>query len=177
MRFPTLLLVAAGLAVAVAPAQARRHGEPQTGLATIHFDQAPPDFIFATSGGGSEKLSALVGRPVVINFWTTWCHACIDEMPAFEQLETTYGSRVAFITLSNEPAGTASTYLARHNLRLPLLEDPERAIFAAYSVAEFPVTIVVNAAGRVSHVSVGELDWAELRAAVDAAFGGSATAP
>jgi peroxiredoxin len=169
VRLCTLLLLAAGLAITAAPAQGRPHGEP-TGLATIHFDQAPPDFTFGTTTGGSEKLSGLVGKPVVINFWTTWCHVCIDEMPAFEQLQATYGSRVAFITLSNEPAGTASTYLAEHNLRLPLLEDPERAIFAAYSITQFPVTVVVNAAGRVSHVSVGELDWAELRAAVDGAF-------
>lgn len=164
-------LIGLALLALATPAPARRHAaEPATGLATVHFDRPPPDFTFE-GGRGPAKLSALVGKPVVINFWTTWCHVCIDEMPAFEQLEKTYGNRIAFITLSNEPAGTASGYLARHNLSLPLLEDPQHVVFAAYSISQFPVTVVVNVAGLVSYVSVGELDWAELRAAVDLAFG------
>jgi len=165
-----LLLVAALLLSATPLAQARGRAEPSTGLATIRLNQPPPDFTFSGAGGQPQRLSALRGRPVVINFWATWCYACIDEMPAFEQLERTYGNRVAFITLSNEPAGTASAYLARHKLRLPLLEDPQRAIFSAYSITQYPVTVVVDAAGRVSYVSVGGLDWTELRAAVDRAF-------
>jgi len=170
MPLARAILLGLTLLALATPAQARhRAADPSTGLATIHFNQPPPDFTFA-AGGASGTLSALLGKPVVINFWTTWCHVCIDEMPAFERLEETYGSRVAFITLSNEAAGTASGYLARHNLHLPLLEDPQRVIFDKYSVTEFPVTVVVNAAGRVSYVSVGELDWPELRAAVDRAF-------
>ncbi len=161
----TLLLVL----LVISPAQARRH-EPSTGLVAIRFNQPPPDFTFSDASGEPQRLSSLRGKPVVINFWTSWCHACIDEMPAFQQLQKTYGERVAFITLSNEPAGTASTYLAKHNLRLPLLEDPARSIFSAYSITVYPVTIVLDALGRVSYVSVGELDWAELRAAVDRAF-------
>ena len=168
-----LALIALALLFAVAPAQARHDAEPSTGLSTIHFNQPPPDFTFSDASGEAQRLSALRGKPVVINFWATWCHACIDEMPAFEQLQKTYGDRVAFITLSNEPAGTARGYLAQHNLRLPLLEDPNRAVFTAYSVAIYPVTIVVNAIGRVSYVSVGGLDWSELRAAVDKAFSGT----
>ena len=168
-----LLLSVLALLLVISPAQARRHSEPATGLVAIRYNQPPPDFTFMSAGGAQQRLSALRGRPVVINFWTTWCHACLDEMPAFEQLEKTYGERVAFITLSNEPTGTASGYLAKHKLRWPLLEDPQRSIFAAYSITEYPVTIVVDPSGRVSYVSVGELDWAELRAAVDKAFSGT----
>ncbi|MBV8364567.1 MAG: TlpA family protein disulfide reductase [Candidatus Eremiobacteraeota bacterium] len=165
-----LMFIALAMLLATAPAQARRSAEPSTGLSAIHFNQPPPDFTFVAENGEPQRLSALLGKPVVINFWTTWCHACIDEMPAFEQLQRRYGDRVAFITLSNEPSGTARSYLAHHNLRLPLLEDPNHAIFSAYSIAIYPVTIVVNARGRVSYVSVGGLDWSELRAAVDTAF-------
>ena len=166
-----LALIALAMLLATSAAQARRNVEPSTGLAAIHFNQPPPDFTFSDADGGAKRLSALRGKPVVINFWTTWCHACIDEMPAFERLQRTYRDRVAFITLSNEPAGTASAYLSKHNLQLPLLEDPQRDIFTAYSITEYPVTLVLDAGGRVSYVSVGELDWAELRAAVDRAFG------
>ena len=166
MRF--LLVVALVLALG-SNADARRNHAPATGLNAVHFNQAPPDFVFP-DGAGYSKLSSLIGRPVVINFWATWCHACVDEMPAFEKLRETYGSRVAFISVSNEPLPVARTYMQSHQLSLPLLEDPKGVIFGAYSVALYPVTVVVDAAGQVSYVSVGGLDWPELQRAVDKAF-------
>ena len=166
MRFFLILALFATLA---APVQARRSHEPSTGLAKLHFNQAPPDFTFP-EGAGYARLSQLLGKPVVINFWTTWCHACVDEMPAFEKLQETYGGRVAFISLSNEPEGTARTFLAQHHLAIPLLEDPHSVIFGEYSVQLYPVTVVVDAQGGVSYVSVGGLDWGELQAAVSKAF-------
>ena len=163
-----LFILAMALALG-ASAQARRNREVPTGLRTVHFNQAPPDFSFP-DGARPQRLSALVGRPVVINFWTTWCHACLDEMPAFSKLQETYGDRVAFITLSNEMEGTARTFVADHHLGVPLLEDPRSLIFTAYSIETYPVTVVVSASGKVSYVSVGGLDWPELQAAVERAL-------
>ncbi|MBV9973576.1 MAG: redoxin domain-containing protein, partial [Candidatus Eremiobacteraeota bacterium] len=88
-----LMFIALAMLLATAPAQARRSAEPSTGLSAIHFNQPPPDFTFVAENGEPQRLSALLGKPVVINFWTTWCHACIDEMPAFEQLQRRYGDR------------------------------------------------------------------------------------
>lgn len=167
VRFLILLLALS--ATLSGGAAARRSHEPPTGLATLHFNQAPPDFTFPQSGRYA-KLSAMTGKAVVINFWTTWCHACIDEMPYFLKMKETFGDRVAFITLSNEAVGVAPAFLAQHHLQLPLLEDPHGVIFGAYSVALYPVTVIVSAGGAVSYVSVGGLDWPELQGAVDKAL-------
>jgi thiol-disulfide isomerase/thioredoxin len=164
-----ILLAILVLVIAAAPAQARRAHEPATGLAKLQYDAAPPDFRFPL-GARTQNLSSLVGKPVVINFWATWCHACIDEFSAFARMEEDYGNRVAFISLSNEPLGVAPAYLKQHGLDLPLLEDPQGAVFAAYSVSVYPVTVVVSARGRVSYVSVGGLDWPELKGALERAF-------
>lgn len=166
MRFFLVLLLIATFAT---PVQARRAHEPSTGLAKLRYNQAPPDFTFP-DGAGYAKLSALLGKPVVINFWTTWCHACVDEMPYFVRLQETYGERVAFISLSNEPVGAARSFLAQHHLAIPLLEDPHGVIFGEYSVQLYPVTVVVDAQGGVSYVSVGGLDWGELQGAVSKAL-------
>jgi len=162
VRFLRVLLLLAAVATAV---QARRAHEPSTGLNTVHFNQTPPDFTFP-DGNGYAKLSALAGKPVVINFWTTWCHACVDEMPYFVRLQETYGERVAFISLSNEPVGAARSFLAQHHLAIPLLEGPHGVIFGEYSVQLYPVTVVVDAQGGVSYVSVGGLDCVDLQGAV-----------
>lgn len=91
-------------------------------------------------------------------------------MPYFSRLRDAFGNRVALITLSNEPVGIARSFLRTHDIFLPLLEDPHNVIFGAYSVSPVPVTVVVDAGGKVSYVSLGGLSWPELEAAVQRAL-------
>jgi peroxiredoxin len=144
---------------------ARRHPAADTGLRAVRYAKAPPDFAFA-DGTSRATLHAFVGRPVVLNFWASWCEPCRAELPAFVRLRTTYGDAVPLLTVSAEAPGVARAFLAEHGLDLPVVEDPEHAVFDAYTVVPIPVTIVIAPDGTVAHVSVGELDWDELHAAV-----------
>ena len=150
--------------------EARRHTKvPDTGLARVHYNVAPPDFTFDVDSR-VQKLSELSGKPVVLNFWATWCHVCVDEMSAFTELQKTYGDRVALLSISNEPIGVARRFLMSRGVHLPVIEDSDHRIFDAYSVSPVPVTIVLSQKGTVSYVSVGSLDWPELQNAVERAF-------
>ena len=138
-----------------------------TGLATVHYGAPPPDFQIPT-GQGNQALSQLRGKPVVINFWASWCPPCTDELPYFERLKAQYGDRVQVVTVDwNEDPGTALGYLRAQHLDLPVVSDRQSRIYAAYSLAEVPDTLVLDADGNVSYVSVGGLSWAELVSAVD----------
>jgi peroxiredoxin len=162
------IVTASALSGSVALARPRG-GLPPTGLRGISYAKAPPDFQF-DDGRGPRRLGALLGRPVVRNFWDTWCGPCRDELSAFTQLETTFGEAVALITVSDEAPGVARAFLAGHAVQLPVVEDPGRKIFSAYGVQKVPVTLVLGRDGTVGHVSVGELDWKELRDAVERAL-------
>jgi cytochrome c biogenesis protein CcmG, thiol:disulfide interchange protein DsbE len=141
-----------------------------TGLATVHYGAPPPDFSVPTSSG-VQQLSQLRGKPVIINFWATWCPPCTNELPYFARLEQRYGDRVRVVTIDwNEPSGVASAYLRTHGFNLPLVEDRESKIYDAYSLAEVPDTVVLDGQGAVTYVSVGGLSWDELRTAVDQAL-------
>ncbi|MBV8638572.1 MAG: TlpA family protein disulfide reductase [Candidatus Eremiobacteraeota bacterium] len=137
-----------------------------TGLATIHFNSAPPDFTIATTKG-VERLSDLRGKPVVLNFWASWCHPCTDELKDFVRAREAYGNKIEVVTISSEPHDVAASYLRLWNIELPLVEDLDNKISTAYSVPPIPVTIVLDRTGVVTHVSVGELDWTELHQAID----------
>ena len=138
-----------------------------TGLATIHYGAPPPDFAVRTPQG-SEPLSALRGKPVVINFWASWCPPCTDELPYFERLAQTYGDKVTIVTVDwNEQPDTAAAYLRSHDLHLPVTTDEQSLIYKAYSLFEVPDTVVLDSDGNVAYVSVGELSWRELNGAVE----------
>jgi thiol-disulfide isomerase/thioredoxin len=135
----------------------------------VSVKRPPPDFTFDV-GAGPQRLRDLVGHPVVLSFWATWCRPCLDELPTLVRLEQTYGDKIALITISSEGKDVARSYLISQNIALPLVEDPSKRIFGAYAVDDIPVTIVLDGSGRTRYVSVGETSWDELSAAVDGAL-------
>jgi peroxiredoxin len=165
----TLALMVCALLPSAAPA---RRPAPSTGLRALAFAKMPPDFTYDV-GAGAHRLDELVGKPVVLNFWASWCEPCRAELGAFAALQDTYGEAVPLLTVSYENPGVARAFLQRYRVAFPVVEDPQHAIFDAYSVTALPVTVVLGRDGTVSHVSVGEIDWAELHGAVDAALAGS----
>ncbi len=140
------------------------------GLATVRVGAPPPDFTLRTKAG-AVALSHLRGKPVVINFWASWCPPCTDELPYFARLTRDYGDRVVVVTVSNEAAGIAREYLRQHRLDLPLLEDTDSSVFSAYALPPIPGTVVLAPDGRVEYISAGGLSWDELQEAVDKALG------
>ncbi|MBV8067589.1 MAG: TlpA family protein disulfide reductase [Candidatus Eremiobacteraeota bacterium] len=141
-----------------------------TGLATIRYDAPPPNFIFPTPHG-TQYLSDLKGRVVVIDFWATWCHVCTAELDEFVRARDTFGTRLAVVTISDESPDVAANYLHVSNIALPLVEDVAGAVFRIYSVSAIPVTLVLDPSGNVSYVSVGGLSWSELAQAIERAQG------
>lgn len=140
-----------------------------TGLKAVQFGAPPPDFsIPAAIHGAPADLAQLRGKPVIINFWASWCPPCTNELPYFQRLQDEYGSRVRIITIDwNEDAATARDYLRANHYSLPLVLDSDSKIYDAYSLTKVPDTIVLDASGNVTYVSVGGLSWDELAAAVD----------
>ena len=153
---------------------ARRHDAlPSSGLAPIVYGSPAPDFSF-DSGDGAKRLADFAGKPVVVNFWATWCHPCDDELDAFAQLRRTYGDSVELLTISQESRDVTDAYLRQHGVDARAIADPDHKIFQRYGVTPIPVTLVLDRTGAVTHVSIGELDWNELETAVEQA---SAPAP
>lgn len=138
-----------------------------TGLPAVHYGAPPPDFEVPTHQG-IQPLSELRGKPVVINFWASWCPPCTNEMPYFTRLKALYGDRVRVVTVDwNEDPAVAEAYLRAQHIDLPVVWDRQSKIYVAYSLSEVPDTVVLDADGNVSYVSVGGLSWQELQTAVE----------
>ena len=159
------------VAFALVSILARASGPPAAG-------QAAPALKVPSFGGAPINLNAMHGKVVVLNFWASWCEPCRHEMPLLESLSHDYPDRVVVIGLSADDrhdrkdavsAAQTVSYLTG------LLAEAQSNGFGLPSV--LPLTYVIDPTGRVNAVlraNQGALTQAQLRAAVEAALGGSA---
>ena len=138
--------------------------------AIVRVGSVPPNFRVPIPHVAAS-LGSLTGKPVLVNFWATWCHPCTDELRTFVKAKETFGDRITILTISSEPHDVAASYLRLWNIDLPVVEDTDDSINTAWGVPYFPLTVLVGRDGKVSYTSLGEMNWSELQGAIEAALG------
>ena len=123
-----------------------------------------PDFTAPLlAGDGELSLSDLSGKPVVLNFWASWCIPCEDEAPLFERAHEEYGDRIAFLGVDIRDARSdALEFVERYGLSYPSVRDEGMRVYADYGLTGQPETFFIDADGvLVEHVA-GPVDEAGL---------------
>jgi thiol-disulfide isomerase/thioredoxin len=103
------------------------------------------------ASGAPVSLAELRGRPLVLNFWATWCPPCDEEMPALEALHRQQGSegvQVVTVNLQEAPEVVAG-YLAARGLTLPVLLDSAGTLASELDVTYLPTTFFVDEEGVI----------------------------
>jgi cytochrome c biogenesis protein CcmG/thiol:disulfide interchange protein DsbE len=119
---------------------------------------APAFALEKLEGGGKVKLDQLRGRPVVINFWATWCGPCKIEHPVLDWGYRQYGSQAQFLgVVFEDTVETSKAYLRDHPTAFPQLVDPRSQTAVDYGVAGVPETYFVDAQGVIRGKYVGPL--------------------
>ena len=119
--------------------------------------------------GNTVKLSDMRGKPVVINFWATWCGPCKSELPAFQQAYEAYGEDICFMMVDmvsgrTETKNGAIEYVDGQGYTFPLYFDEDETAVAAYDIMAVPATFVINAKGELVENHVGAMSYEELEA-------------
>ncbi len=131
----------------------------QGGRATV--GDLAPDFSSQTIDGAPVRLSQYRGKPVLLNFWATWCTACQDEMPLIQRAsELGKGPGLVVLAVNYEQPNATSikTFLASVNAHFPAVYDPAGQIAAEYGVTVgLPVSVFIDRSGRVSYIQVGQM--------------------
>ena len=127
-------------------------------------DPAPLlDVEFVTFDGETLSLADLRGRPVVVNFWASWCPACIAEMPGFEAVHQQFGDDVVFVGFAIQDDRKSSDQLAAETgVTYTLVEDPLGDFFKAYDGIAMPTTVFLTREGEVSEKWSGVLTESSL---------------
>ena len=118
---------------------------------------APTFELTALDGDTVVSLRALEGRPVVLNFWASWCLGCIEEHPALVRAWNDYRDRgiaVVGVIYQDTPAN-ARRYVRRYGGGWPQLVDPGSRTAIDYGVYGIPETFFIDGTGTVSHKHIG----------------------
>lgn len=166
MRRRSILAVVGALAAATGAGAAwwaqRRAAEPNPALDRLWAQR------FERPGGGELVMASLRGRPLVINFWATWCAPCIKELPALDRFHREQGpSGWQVIALAIDGPTPVREFLAKLPVSMPVglaaLDGTDLVRELGNTQGGLPFTVLVAADGHIAWRKLGETSLEELR--------------
>lgn len=169
-----LLVGAAWIWISIPPAGSTTQGEiqaPQRGFTA-------PDFTLETPGSELITLSDLRGKPVLINFWASWCPPCRSEMPAmqrvYDDLQEQGFTVLAVNSTHQDDLNAALTFAENLGLTFPILLDRDGSQGTLYGIRSLPTSFFIDPDGTIQDVVIGgPMSEALLRIRVEQLLGGS----
>lgn len=142
------------------------------------------DFLVTDKDGNEVKLSSLFGKPIVLNFWASWCPPCKSEMPEFQKVYEELGDEVQFVMIDavdgqRETKEKGSQYISDNNFTFPVYYDliyntdgdKKTEVFGDavinYGIRAFPTSIFIDRDGNIVTATEGAIDENTLRREID----------
>ena len=121
--------------------------------------ETAPDFTIA-DGSRTVTLSQLRGKPVLLNFWASWCPPCVEEMPSLVELQKQMGDKATVLAISLDSDDKAyQQFVHDHHVDLLTVRDPKQSSNALYGTFKFPETYVIDKNGKIVRKFIGPVDW------------------
>ncbi len=169
----TLILLAAVLAVLliVALVAYRYLSDGYEGSTSISESapalQKAPDFAVLSENSEVVQFSDFTGKPIVINFWATWCGPCRSEFPAFQRAYETHGEDVHFMMInltdgSRDTVQSVKAFAEEYHYTFPIYFDTGYNAANAYGISPIPVSVFINAEGEIVQKHTGAMTEAQL---------------
>lgn len=139
--------------------------EPEPGISA-------PDFVVTDGEGNEVRLHDRIGRPLVLNFWATWCPYCIKEMPTFEMVYKDYLGEVEFMMIDatdgqRETAEGAKAFIEAQGYTFPVYYDTANSAAVAYGAYALPMTFFISADGNSILYASGQINEETLRRGIE----------
>ncbi|HEY4410189.1 MAG TPA: TlpA disulfide reductase family protein [Acidimicrobiia bacterium] len=164
-----VVLVAAAVGVSQATGDNLRRAP-----GTIRLTGAAKTFALddVRAGRAPVSLEAFRGKPVVLNFFGSWCPPCVRELPALEAMAERYRGRVQFVGVTfNDTREAARSLLDRSGVSYPAAFDAKSDLAYDYGIQGMPTTLFIGPDGNLVEGKKGEFSEPQLQAVIDRLFG------
>ncbi|MCK8060048.1 MULTISPECIES: redoxin family protein [unclassified Fusibacter] len=140
------------------------------GQGGVVSDEYAPDFTLQTLSGETVTLSSLRGKPVVLNFFTSWCPPCLDEMPDIEKLHQENNGNIQFIgvNLTNQDnLSDVRDMIDTLSITFTVVKDEQGKVANDYGIRAIPTSVFIGSDGMVIHTQIGAISYETLKGYVD----------
>ena len=138
------------------------------GQAAVAVESELPTDSFELFTGSDATFAEFEGEPLVINFWASWCPACVGELPEFQSVHEERGDEVTFLGIANADIRSESVGLADEvGLTYQLADDPSGDLFRQFGLIAMPSTLFVSPDGQILEVFAGQLNEDALNSRID----------
>ncbi len=130
------------------------------------------DFTVLDANENEVTLESRIGKPVVLNFWASWCGPCKSEIPDFEKLYKEYGDDIEFVMVNltdgtRETIEGAKKFIEKEEVTFPVYFDVNSEAAAAYQVTSIPTTYFIDDQGYLVAYAKGAMDEEMIRKGID----------
>jgi thiol-disulfide isomerase/thioredoxin len=120
-----------------------------------------PDFELPDATGRKWSLRSLRGRPVLLNFWATWCPPCAEEMPSMEDLSRKLGDEAVVLAVSVDESWDLIKRFFPRGTPLSVVLDDSKELPRRYGTEKYPESFLIDAEGHVRHYFINTRKWAD----------------
>ena len=143
-----------------ATAYAEHSSFDKMGVVPPKTSQQAPEFMVRNLKGQNVKLSDFKGKVVLLNFWATWCGACIEEMASMQKLYSTLdGVEVVAVSIDRWNEDRIQEYVKSNKLTFPVLLDQDQKVRKKYHVMGLPTSYLIDAEGKIRGYASGARTW------------------